>query len=158
MGTVGAEGQRDALPWTDITLSTSYNKCQEWTSGWTSSMNKCTGRRQYAFLDPCVMVSFLCCDMYCHLSQYWALLFLATMNKCTELRKYVFLDPCLLDRLQKVCICGPMCNGLFFMLWYVLPHLTVLDKCTELRKYVLPDPCLLDFFLVLVGTITSQNT
>ena len=40
MGTVIAKGQRDALLWTGIMLSTSYNKCHEWTSGWTSPMNK----------------------------------------------------------------------------------------------------------------------
>ena len=43
IGTVVAEGKRDALPWTDVTLSTSYNKCHEWTSGWTSPMDKCVG-------------------------------------------------------------------------------------------------------------------
>ena len=60
MGTVVAEGQRVALPWMDITLSTSYNKCHEWTSCWTSHMNKCraTGHRKYEFPDPCVIVSF----------------------------------------------------------------------------------------------------
>ena len=59
MGTVVAEGQRDALPWTDVT---SYNKCHEWTACLTAHMNKCraTGRRNYEFLDPCVIVfSFL---------------------------------------------------------------------------------------------------
>ena len=35
-GTVVAGGQRDALSWTDVTFSTSYNKCHEWTSGWTN--------------------------------------------------------------------------------------------------------------------------
>ena len=33
----------------------------------------------------------------------------------------------------------------------------IMNKCTDLRKYVLPDPYLLDFFLVLVGTTTSQD-
>ena len=58
MVTVVAEGQRDALLWTDVTLSTSYNECHVWTSGWTSPMNKCraTGRRKYAFPDPSVIV------------------------------------------------------------------------------------------------------
>ena len=32
-----------------------------------------------------------------------------------------------------------------------------MDKCTDLRKYAFQDPCLLDFFLVLLGTTTSQN-
>ena len=61
MCTVVAEGQRDALPWTDVTLSNSYNKCHEWTSGWTSPMNKCTatGHREYVFPDPCVIVFFM---------------------------------------------------------------------------------------------------
>ena len=56
MVTVVAEGQTDALLWTDVTLSTSYNKCHECTSGWTFPMNKCrtTGHRKYAFPDPCV--------------------------------------------------------------------------------------------------------
>ena len=90
MGTVVAVGQRDALPWTDVTLRTSYNKCHIWTSDWMSPINKCTGHRKYAFPDPCVMVFFSCCDMYYHLSQYWSLSFLATTNKCTELRKYAF--------------------------------------------------------------------
>ena len=31
------EGQRDALPWTYVTLSTSNNKCHEWTSGCEST-------------------------------------------------------------------------------------------------------------------------
>ena len=43
------------------------DKCHEWTSGCTSPMNKCraraTGRRKYAFPDPCVIVFFSCCDM-----------------------------------------------------------------------------------------------
>ena len=58
MGPVISEGQRDALPWMDITFSTSYNMWHEWTSGWSSPMNKCTDRRKYAFPDPCVMVFF----------------------------------------------------------------------------------------------------
>ena len=37
---------------------TCYNKCHEWTPGWTPPMNKCTGRRMYAFPDQCVMVFF----------------------------------------------------------------------------------------------------
>ena len=41
-------------------------------------------------------MSFSCCDIYYHLSQYWTFSFLATMNKCTEL---------------KVCISGPMFIG-----------------------------------------------
>ena len=93
--TVVAEGQRDALPWTDVTLSTSCNMCHEWTSGRTS-MNKFTGRRKCAFPDPCVMVSLSCSHMYYHISQYWTCLFLATINKCSELRKYAFPDQCLL--------------------------------------------------------------
>ena len=32
-----------------------------------------------------------------------------------------------------------------------------MDKCTNRRKYEFPDPCLLNFFLVFVGTTTSQN-
>ena len=60
MDTVIAEGQRDALLWTSVTLSTSYNKCHEWTLSLTSPMNKCraTGRRKYAIPDPCVIVFF----------------------------------------------------------------------------------------------------
>ena len=58
MGTVVAEGQRDPLPWTNVTLSSSYNKSNEWTSGWTSPVNKCTGHRKYAFPDPSVIVFF----------------------------------------------------------------------------------------------------
>ena len=96
-GTVIAEVQRDALPWTDVMLSTSYNKCHEWTSGWISPMTKCTGRIKYAFPDPCVMVFFfllvLLCTNTCHNIGHS---FLATINKCTELGKYAFPDPCLL--------------------------------------------------------------
>ena len=46
--------QKDALLWMDVTLNTSYNKCHECMS----PMNKCraTGRRKYAFPDPCVIV------------------------------------------------------------------------------------------------------
>ena len=73
MVTVVAEGQRDALLWTDVTLNNSYYKCHECTSGWTSPMNKCRATKS-----------------------------------------------------QKVCVSGPKCNGLFFMLWYVLPPLIIL--------------------------------
>ena len=61
MGTAVAEGQKDALPWTDVTLSTSYKKCYEWTSRWTSPMNNymATGRRKYVFPDPCVIFFFM---------------------------------------------------------------------------------------------------
>ena len=59
--TVVAERQRDALLWTDVTLSISCNKCHEWTSGWSSPMKECraTGRRKYAFPDPCVIFFFM---------------------------------------------------------------------------------------------------
>ena len=30
-------------------------------------------------------------------------------------------------RSQKVCVCEPKCNGLLFMLWYVVSPLTILD-------------------------------
>ena len=119
MVTFIAERQRDALLWTDITLSTSYNKCHKWTSGWIS-MHKCraTGCRKYAFTDPRVIVFFFsCCDMYYHLSKYWSLLFLATMNRWIELRKYAFPDPCLLDFFS--------CLGAYYYLSkYLTPFLT----------------------------------
>lgn len=50
-----AKRQRDALPWVDITSSTSYNKCHEWKSGWTSLMNKCKDLRKNAFTDPSLL-------------------------------------------------------------------------------------------------------
>ena len=87
------------------TLSTSYNKCYEWKSGWTSPMNKCTGCRMYAFPDPSVIFFFKYYDMYYHLSQYWSLLFLAAMINCTEHRKYAFLNPCLIVFRFHVVIC-----------------------------------------------------
>ena len=71
-----AIGQRDALPWSDVTLSTSYNKCHEWTSRGTSPINKCTGRRKYAFPDPCLLDFFFpCFGGYYHLSKYLTLIF-----------------------------------------------------------------------------------
>ena len=113
MGTVVAEGQRDALPWTDVMLSTSYNKYHEWTSCWTSPMNKCeaTSWWKYAFPDPCVVV-------------------------------------------------------FFFMLWYVLPPITILgtfafslyEQVCRSQKACISGPIFIGvFFLVLVGTTTSQN-
>ena len=117
MVTVVAEGQRDALLWTDVTFSISYNKCHERMSSWTSPMNKsrATGSRKYAFPDPSVIVFFFffsCCDMYYHLSQHWALV-LATMNKCTELRKYALPNPYFMI--------------FFFLFLWVLPPLKILD-------------------------------
>ena len=92
-------GQRDAFRWTDVTLSTSYNKFHEWTSGWTSTMNKYTGRRKYAFPDPWVMVfSFM----------LWYILLPLTI-----LDTFVFIHYEQVYRTQKVCVSGPMCNGLF---------------------------------------------
>ena len=41
--------------------------------------------------------------------------------------------------------------------YWSLLFLGTMNKCTELRKYAFPNPCLLDFFLVFVGTTTSQN-
>ena len=63
IGTVIAEGQRDALPWTDVTFSTYYYKRLEWTSGWTSPMNKCraTDRRKLRFrshVGPITVIIF----------------------------------------------------------------------------------------------------
>ena len=58
MGRVVAEGQRDALPWTNVTLSTSYKKCHGWTSGWTSPMNKYLELRKHTFPDPCLLDFF----------------------------------------------------------------------------------------------------
>ena len=61
MGTVIAEGQRDALRRADVTLSTCYNTCHEWTTGWRSPMEKfrATGRIKYVFPDPYAIVFFI---------------------------------------------------------------------------------------------------
>ena len=67
MVTVVAEGQKEVLLWTDVTLSTSYNKCHECTSGWTSPVNKCTDRRKYEFPDPCVfLIYYFSCTTSSH--------------------------------------------------------------------------------------------
>ena len=58
MGTVVAEGQRDAFAMDGLHIEhLLYNKYHEWTP---SPMNKCraTGRRKYAFPDQCVIVFF----------------------------------------------------------------------------------------------------
>ena len=116
--TVVAQGQRDALLWADVTLSTSYNKCHEWTWGWTSPMNKCraTGRRKYAFPDPCAIVFFFHVVIRTTTSHNISHLFLATMNKCTELRKYAFPDPCLLEFFWKTQCCT-LAGITWFLVW-----------------------------------------
>ena len=91
------------FPWTDVTLSTSYNECHEWTSGWTSPMYKCsvTGRRKYAFSDPCVFVFFF-------FFMLWYVL-----PPLTILVTLVFSPYEQVHRTQKVCISGPMFIRLF---------------------------------------------
>ena len=101
MVTVAAEMQRDALLWTDVTFSTSYNKCHELTSGWTCPMNKCTGRRKYAFPDPSVIVfSFM---------QWYVL------PPLTIFGTFVFSHYEQDYGTQKVCISGPMFIWTFFL-------------------------------------------
>ena len=152
MGRVVAKVQRDALLWTIVMLSTSYNKCHEWTSDWTSPMKKCraTGRRKHAFPDPCAIL----------FSVLWYVLLRLTIFVTLVFSHYgqMYIS-------QKVCISGPMCNNLFSccgMYYHLSQYWTLLfsatmNKCIELRKYAFPDTCLLEFFLVLVGTTTSQN-
>ena len=116
VGTVVAEGQRNALPWVDVTLSTSYKQFVMnglpvehllWTSVGLQAQNISVSR-------PMCNCLFLCCDVYYHLSQYWALLFLAIMNKCIKLRKYAFPEPCLL-------------YFFYFLSWWVLLPLKIFN-------------------------------
>ena len=104
MGTAVAEGQRDALSWTDLTLSTSYNMCHEWTS----PMNKCTGRIKYAFLGPSVMVFFFFMLWY-------------VLPPLTKFDTFVFSHYEQVYRTEKLCISRPMFIGLFLLFWWVLP-------------------------------------
>ena len=114
MSPVVAKGQRDALPWTDVTLSTSYNKCHKWMSSWTSPMNKCrpTGHRKHAFPDPSVIIFSMLwyVPRYYHLSRYCTLFF----------RRYEQVY-----RTQKVCVSGPMFIGNF----------SCFDRYYHLSKY-----------------------
>ena len=87
----------------DVTLSTSYNKCQECTTGWTPPMNKCraTDLRMYAFPDPCVIVFFF------HV--------VISLPPLTILLTLVFSHYEQVYRIQKVCISWPMFITFFFL-------------------------------------------
>ena len=108
--TIVADGQRDALLWTDVTLNTSYNKCHEWTSGWTSPMNKCraTGHRKYEFPDLCIIVFFF---------MLWYVLPPLTMLVTLVFNRYEQVY-----KTQKVCVFGPMFIRLFFLFCWVLSN------------------------------------
>ena len=92
----------DAVPWADVILSNSYNKCYEWMLVWISTTNKCraTGHRKYAFPDPRVIVCVFL--MLCYV-----------LPPLTELYTFVFSQYEQVYRTRKVCISRPMFIGLF---------------------------------------------
>ena len=101
-----------------------YGRTSRWATLTTSVMNGrqvnrllWTGRRNYAFPDLCVMVSFTCCDMYYYVSQYWTLLFLATTNKCTELQNSESMR--FRTHVYRI----------FSLFWWVLSPLKISDTC-----------------------------
>ena len=150
MGTVVAEGQRDAFLRTDI----SYNKCHEWTSSWTSMESVGLQIAESMRFRTHICLSFMLWYILSSLTIFGTFVFshyeqvYGTQKVCISgpmfigvffflfwwllpplkiLDTFVFIHCEQVYRTQKVCVSGPMCNGLFFVLWYVLPPLTVLD-------------------------------
>ena len=120
MDTVVAEGQRDALPLKDVTFSTSYNNCHEWTSDWVSYEQ--VNRSQ----KVCVCVPTCNC-----LFMLWYVLPLFTI-----LGTFVFSHYEQVYRTRKVWICGPMFIGLIFLFWWVLPPLKIFETFLTPYTYV----------------------
>ena len=66
-----------------------------------------------------------------------------------QVAESMFPDPCVM-----VSCCDMYCH---LSQYSTLLFLCTVNKCIELRKYLFPDQCLLHFFLILVGTTSSQN-